>query len=76
MKESQRMNAHGKAGHITNSRGLFDSHTGAGKGDKPRELDKKKYDMHFESIDWTDSSGRDRKKHVVRIGKRTIIHYK
>lgn len=75
MKESDRMNAHGKAGHITNSRGLFDAH-GAGKGDTPRELDKKTFDINFETINWTDAGGTTRKKHVVKIGKRTIIHYK
>lgn len=76
MKESQRMNAHGKAGHISNSRGLFSGAHDAGKGDKPRSLNKEKFDLHFETIDWTDDSGASRKKHVVKIGTRTIIHYK
>ena len=69
------MNSGGK-GAITNSRGLFSEAHGTGKGDKPRDVDKKKYDTHFDVIDWEDRGGSKRQKVVVTKGKRTITHYR
>jgi hypothetical protein len=66
----------GNVGHISNTRGLFSEAHGAGKGDKPRSLDKKKFDVQFEAIDWEDSGGTKRKKIVVTNGKRTTYHYR
>jgi hypothetical protein len=65
----------GKKGAISNTRGLFSEAHDAGKGDKPRQVDQKKYDVHFDDIDWEDSSGAKRKKVVVKMGNRTRIHY-
>jgi hypothetical protein len=65
----------GNVGHISNTRGLFSEAHGAGKGDKPRSLDKKKFDVQFEAIDWEDSGGSKRKKIIVTNGKRTTYHY-
>jgi hypothetical protein len=70
------MSKKGKAGAITNTRGLFSEAHDAGKGDKPRDIDKKKFDDNFEIIDWKGADGEDRKKLVVKSGKRTRIHYR
>lgn len=62
----------GSAGAITNTRGLFNH--GAGKGDKPREVNRKLFDAHFDEIKWGPDN--DKKKLVVKQGARTVIIYK
>jgi hypothetical protein len=66
----------GKKGAISNTRGIFSGPHDAGKGDQPRALDKQKYDLNFETINWRNSDGSPRKKHVVRFNNRTRIHYR
>jgi hypothetical protein len=42
----------------------------AGKGDKPRPVNKKIYDKNFDDIKWNSS-----KKEEIKIKSKTIIKY-
>lgn len=66
------------AGAITNTRGLFNGAAGhpAGKGDKSRITNDKAFRANLEEINWKDGKGSDRKKIVIKQGKRTTIIYK
>lgn len=50
------------------------SHGGAGKGDAPRDVDKRTFDDNYDDIDWTVS--KPSKKRTIKVNDgRTITVY-
>jgi|APGre2960657404_1045060.scaffolds.fasta_scaffold12787_4 hypothetical protein len=47
---------------------------GAGKGDKPRPIDKKVYDSNFDNINWNKLEYREDREIKTKKGKLIIVY--
>ena len=64
-----------KGGAARNTRSLFTGAHGAGKGDKPREMDRQTFEKNYDQIDWRETKAVRCVKILNKVGKRTIIQY-